>query len=249
MAGRKSTKSDWAKDRAKDGGVIKPMPESKPKEPVDQMSRVKARLGDESRRKPKAEPKPKKPAEAKAPKQKERPPGLEEMEAGATLATPGRPVKFKPEWVSVARKMTELGAIEAEIADAFEVDLRTITRWKHEYPEFLEALKVGKEVADDRVEQSLYRLATGYTFDAEEIKMSFGVPLRVQVRKHLPPDSASVAMWLKNRMPDRWRDTKHIKHDVEDGGPLDRFMSEVQGRTIRPREEAAEEPSAEGPRR
>ena len=66
----------------------------------------------------------------------------------------GRPTKFKPEFVEQARKLAQLGATDREIGEFFEVDERTINRWKADHDEFCQSLKVGKDVADDRVEQT-----------------------------------------------------------------------------------------------
>ncbi len=56
-----------------------------------------------------------------------------------------------------------------EVADFFEVDVRTIYRWKTGREEFCQALKVGKDVADDRVTRSLYARANGYEHDQVDI--------------------------------------------------------------------------------
>jgi hypothetical protein len=78
----------------------------------------------------------------------------------------GRPTKFKPEFVAQAEKLCQLGATDQDIADFFEVDLRTIYRWKASHEDFCHALRSGKEVADERVERSLYQKAVGYEQDA-----------------------------------------------------------------------------------
>ena len=47
-----------------------------------------------------------------------------------------RPSKYKPEFAAQAAKLCALGATDVEIADFFEVDVRTIHRWKGEFEEF-----------------------------------------------------------------------------------------------------------------
>jgi hypothetical protein len=39
-----------------------------------------------------------------------------------------------------------------------------------------------------------------------------GEVIRVPIRKHVPPDTGACMNWLKNRMPDKWRD--RVDHDV-----------------------------------
>ena len=120
-----------------------------------------------------------------------------------------RPSKFKPEFVEQARKLANLGATDREIAGFFEVDERTINRWKGDHPEFCQSLKVGKEAADDRVEQALYRRAIGYSHDALKIAVNAqGEVTQVPYVEQHAPDTTAAIFWLKNRKPGEWRDVK-----------------------------------------
>ncbi len=112
-------------------------------------------------------------------------------------ATVGRPSKFKPEYVEQARKLTQLGATDREVAEFFNVSEQTLNTWKHVHPEFLVSLKLGKETADRRVEQSLYRRAVGYSYDAEKIFTYEGQPVRVPYVEHVPPDTTACIFWLR----------------------------------------------------
>lgn len=126
----------------------------------------------------------------------------------------GRPTKFQSEFVEQARKLAELGATDRDAADFFKVDEATLHRWKHTRPEFCEALKVGKETADNRVEQSLYRRALGYSHDAVKIFMPAGAakPVHAPYVEHHAPDTTAAIFWLKNRRPDLWRDRQQHEH-------------------------------------
>lgn len=132
----------------------------------------------------------------------------------------GRPTEYKAEFVAQARKLAELGATDREVADFFEVSEATVYRWQHTHPDFCEALKVGKETADDRVEKSLYRRATGYTFDSVKIFQYEGVPVVEPFEEHVPPDVTACIFWLKNRRRAQWRDK--VDHELagKDGGPI-----------------------------
>lgn len=118
----------------------------------------------------------------------------------------GRPTKFKPEFTAQAAKLCRLGAKDVELADFFGIDVATLNRWKIERPEFCAAIKMSKAEADARVVRSLYERATGYTFDAVKIMQYEGQVIREPYREHVPPDPASMIFWLKNRMPQQWRD-------------------------------------------
>lgn len=131
-----------------------------------------------------------------------------------------RPSKFKPEFVAQAEKLCKLGATDLEIADFFEVDVRTIHRWKGEHDEFCHALKNGKEVADERVERSLFARANGYEHDEIDIRVVGGDIVQTPIRKFYPPDTTACIFWLKNRRPAEWRDKVEQEHSGPGGGPI-----------------------------
>lgn len=129
----------------------------------------------------------------------------------------GRPSDYGEEFCEEARKFCENGATDIEVADYLEISVATLYRWKGKYPEFCEALKAGKSVADERVERSLYHKALGYTFDAVKIMQYEGEPVVVPYREHVPPDTTAAIFWLKNRRPELWRDKSevHFRHTIE----------------------------------
>jgi hypothetical protein len=103
----------------------------------------------------------------------------------------GRPAKFKPSYVEQARELCELGATDLELAEFFDVEVRTIYRWKNEHEDFCQAVKVGKWAADDRVERSLYQRAVGYSFESEKIFHFQGHITRAPCVEHVPPDPSA----------------------------------------------------------
>lgn len=135
----------------------------------------------------------------------------------------GRPSSFKPEFVEQAKKLCALGATDVELADFFKVSINTIGNWKAQHPDFLGALKLGKEAADERVSTSLYQRAMGYTHEAVKIFMPAGAkkPVLVPYREHVPPDTTAMIFWLKNRRPAEWRERSHVEHTGADGGPIE----------------------------
>ena len=127
----------------------------------------------------------------------------------------GRPSKWKPEFVHEARKLCEAGSTDEEIAQQFQIHKATLYEWKKEYPEFSEALKVGKAPADARVELSLYHRAIGYEHDDVDIKCYEGQVIQTPIRKFYPPDTTAAIFWLKNRKPAEWRDKQEYEHSGE----------------------------------
>lgn len=141
----------------------------------------------------------------------------------------GRPSKYKPEFVAQAEKLCLLGATDLDVADFFEVDVRTLHRWKAEYPDFCHSLKAGKEVADARVERSLFSRATGYEHDEVDIRVVKGEIVQTPIRKFYPPDTTAAIFWLKNRKPAEWRD----KVEMEHGGTVQ--FARIDRRVIDPK--------------
>lgn len=53
-----------------------------------------------------------------------------------------RPTKYQEAYAEQARKLCLLGYTDAELADFFEVSESTINKWKLDYPEFSESIKM-----------------------------------------------------------------------------------------------------------
>lgn len=127
----------------------------------------------------------------------------------------GRPSKYNSKvHIPVAKAMARMGAIDEEVADELQVSVREVYRWKVAYPEFCQALKIGKEVADARVVDSLYKRAIGYEYEEVHDLVRDSVDGEVTehkvVKKHMPPDVTACIYWTKNRM-DEWQDVRNIK--------------------------------------
>ena len=147
---------------------------------------------------------------------------LPELPEGATVVDepPGKYApKYSPQLVERARHVCQLGATSYELGKALGVCVQTIDNWRRKYPEFCEAVRVGKEEADERVKASLYHRAVGYTFQSEKVFQYQGGIVRAEVTEHVPPDVTAGIFWLKNRMPEQWRDSLH--HVDKDGNNIE----------------------------
>lgn len=128
----------------------------------------------------------------------------------------GRPSTYASDYVEQAAKLCALGATDDEMADFFGVHRSTLYRWKLEHPDFCDAIKAGKAIADDRVERSLYQKATGFDYTEEQaIKVKVGQHEEkveiVEVRRHAPADTTAAIFWMKNRKPEDWRDKTEVQ--------------------------------------
>jgi hypothetical protein len=134
----------------------------------------------------------------------------------------GRPTEYKSGYPKQAEKLCRLGATDLELADFFEVDVRTIYRWAQAHDAFCQALRVGKEASDDRVERSLYNRAVGYSHSAVKIFMPANAqaPVYAPYTEHVAPDVGAASLWLRNRRGDKWRDKQNLEHTGKDGEPI-----------------------------
>lgn len=85
------------------------------------------------------------------------------------------------------------GLTEKQISHNMGIGVSTLAEWKNRFPELLEALKNGKEVADYQVENALFEAAIGGNITA-------------------------MIFWLKNRRPDKWRDKPEPERSGEEDG-------------------------------
>ena len=80
----------------------------------------------------------------------------------------GNASKFKVEYVRMAKFMAQRGAIQSEIADAFNVSTQTITNWINQHPDFQDAIRAGNDVFNARdnaagVIDQLFKVREGQT--------------------------------------------------------------------------------------
>lgn len=126
-----------------------------------------------------------------------------------------RPTKYKAEYVKTARALAKLGATNQEMAEAFGVSLSTFNLWKVQHKAFSDAIKVGKDIADERVVDALYNRAMGYSHPCTDIRVIDGKIVETPMIKYYPPDTAAMIFWLKNRRPQDWRDKQEVEHSGE----------------------------------
>lgn len=129
-----------------------------------------------------------------------------------TALRKGRPTKFCREYCEQARKLCQLGATDAEMAEFFKIGEATLNRWKHEHADFRESIKDGKIVADAEVADRLFKRATGYSHPDVHISNYQGEITVTKITKHYPPDTVAGIFWLKNRRPLEWREKVDLQH-------------------------------------
>lgn len=117
----------------------------------------------------------------------------------------GRPTKFNDSLESVAIALAEKGHIDREIAEIIGVSESALNEHKKRNKEFHESLKQAKSEHDNAVvEQALLKRAIGLTVKETQTRSVDGKLVKTVIEKELPPDSAALTLYLRNRMPDRY---------------------------------------------
>lgn len=107
-----------------------------------------------------------------------------------------------------------------DIAHNIGISLSTLKTWREKYPAISDALSRAREVADIRLENSMYKQATGYTYD-EIIKVPKRNPATGEVElvidkvitRWMAPDYRATSFLMRNRMPEKWRDKPPEEHE------------------------------------
>ena len=111
----------------------------------------------------------------------------------------------------------------SDIADRIGISRSTLTTWKNKYEEIRNALNTGREVIDYKVENALLKAALGYT--SKEIKVTVGKQVKngqtfmitkETTYRDVPPNVTACAMWLNNRLPDKWKRNRDKTIELED---------------------------------
>lgn len=126
----------------------------------------------------------------------------------------GRPTKYGSIDIEQVKRLAELGLTDKQMAYALSISEATLNTYK-EKPEFLESLKQGKAISDERVERSLFDRATGYSHPEDKMFCHNGIVIVEPTTKHYPPDTTAAIFWLKNRKPKEWRDKQEMEHSGE----------------------------------
>lgn len=126
---------------------------------------------------------------------------------------PGRPTEYDPSRLDEVTNFCLGGATMDQVAELLGVSTVTVWRWRHKHPEFRNAVRVGKEGADERVERSLFECAVGYRRRALKIMQHEGQVITHEYDEEVGPNPGAAFNWLKNRQPDQWREKVDHKHE------------------------------------
>jgi prepilin-type processing-associated H-X9-DG protein len=109
------------------------------------------------------------------------------------------------------------GSTDKDIYTMLEVSASAFYEWKKKYPQFKDALKKGKDIANGELQNSAYKQAMGYYQTVTEpVKVKRGQDWEeiemVTYEKFIPANNTMNIFMLKNRMPEQYKDKQHTEH-------------------------------------
>ena len=125
---------------------------------------------------------------------------------------------LKPDRLALLSAWARDGYTDKDIAGKIGISCSTFYDWKLKHPEFAEAIKKNKEIADYEVETSLFDSARGHVrtlkkpIKVKTVKSKGGMRIEeerieyVEEQIYIPPNVVAQAMWLKHRERAKWGD-------------------------------------------
>jgi len=121
------------------------------------------------------------------------------------MATPGQPTLYKPEYCELAHNYCLLGATNEVLAGFFGVAPRTVDNWIATHPDFADAVKRGRAVADAVVVRALFERAKGFSHEVTRTTLYKGEKHTITNTVSYPPDTQACMFWLRNRQRQYWQ--------------------------------------------
>lgn len=131
----------------------------------------------------------------------------------------------KSKWDEVKKRLADvelwasMGLSETQIAYNLGISRATLENYKRDHLDILESLKRGKNQADFKVENALYKKATGYVvketvavkckdiyYDDNNNKCQRERLDIVEIEKEVLAETNAIKFWLINRKQGRWKD-------------------------------------------
>ena len=134
-----------------------------------------------------------------------------------------------PEALLLVEGWARDGLTAREIAHNIGISHVTFYKWLDDEETIRKAVWNGREVANRKLENALFKRALGFFETETEITddEKNGHKVRTYTR-YYPPDTGALAFAMKNRMPEKWRDrqTHQITADIEDLTPLAELLKQ-----------------------
>lgn len=122
--------------------------------------------------------------------------------------------KYRIEFCRVAHSIALLGGTPETLAKSLGVSEQTVRNWLDTYPEFNIAWVGGKDFADAKVAEALFKRAVGFKEVVEDFKTEKGELVPIEKTIVFAPDVQAQQFWLKNRQPHNWKDKVEVQEEI-----------------------------------
>lgn len=131
--------------------------------------------------------------------------------------------------LTLMKKWRSEGAELNEIAEKLQISRTTLFDYQAKYSDIADALKIGKEVMDAKVENSLIKECIGYPYEETTtttvaiIDKKTGQPTSLEriekrtTKRYARPSITAIAYYLNNRAPSKWKNRMVVDTDDENG--------------------------------
>ena len=130
----------------------------------------------------------------------------------------GRKQLYDPDtFPLLGERAARKGLSDVQISASLGISHETFYQYQKKYPEFYDAIKRGKKPVDVEVENSLLKRALGFEYEEKQTEVEIGSdgqpkPVRIRTtKKYIPGDVGAMAFWLKNRMPEEWKERQSFE--------------------------------------
>lgn len=124
------------------------------------------------------------------------------------------------------------GLTESQICKNLGVNRTTLNDFKDRYPELLEAINRGREMAVAEIENALFKRALGYDFEEtkESSRVIDGKTIKCneKIKNHLPPDVAACFILLKNKDHSNWCDNPAKRDLAREIFEFDKLIEKIR---------------------
>ena len=141
------------------------------------------------------------------------------------MSKAGRKTKYDPETTPAkAEELAKDLLTDAQIYAKLGITHETFYQWQKAHPEFLEALKRGKQEANRDLVEVMKKSAKGYFVEEEETVVYLDRDKqpksysKVVKKRYIPPSTTTQIFLAKNRMPEDFRDVH--RQEVNMSGQL-----------------------------
>lgn len=128
-------------------------------------------------------------------------------------------VKYRRQFLPIAKKMMQDGAVLQDLADKFDVCLGTIRKWFQTHPEFKVAVLTGKDEFDVEVLEPLLLQAITPHDEEEVTTVDEAGKLEKTTKKikKMVTNPALMMKWLSLRGGERWKDVQKFEIEGSEG--------------------------------